>query len=323
MTETIKDRSEILFIYQVKDANPNGDPLEGNAPRTDPETGVATVTDVRIKRWIRDFWKNRKALPIWIDADDRKADATIPQGFERFEKLMKEAGKEPKSIKSKENKSKEKLYEAIEFVKSNWIDIRAFGSVMPTSDKSDKTPTITLTGPVQFSGFNRSFHRVQPMVVQGTAAFASKGGKLERSFREDHILPYACIGVYGVINEIAARTTNMTENDRSLLLEGLWHGLMDMISRSKFGHLPLMLIHIRYKDGYRIGDLAQLVDFKHELDDEKLRNTKDFRIGLDRLKAAIEQAGDKVTAVEFKYDSRLNFDGMKPDELPKSKKLGL
>jgi len=315
MSETIKERSEILFVYQVKDANPNGDPLDGNAPRTDPETGVATVTDVRIKRWIRDYWKDRKSLQIWID-EGQNENGFLEQGFERFEKLMKAAGKDPGSIKNKE-----KLQEAINFVKDNWIDVRTFGSVMPTSGKENKTPTITLTGPVQFSGFNRSFHRVQPMVIQGTAAFASNGKSYQRSFREDHILPYACIGVYGVINELAARTTGMTEADRKLLLEGLWYGSMDMISRSKVGHLPLILIHIRYKDGYRIGDLAQLIDFVHELDDEKLRGPEDFKLGLIRLQDAISNAGDKVTSVEYKYDTRLIFDGLKPDQLPKSEIL--
>ncbi len=315
MSDTIKNRSEILFIYQVKDANPNGDPLENNMPRTDPETGVATVTDVRVKRWIRDYWKARKGLHLWID-EDPKEDGTLQEGFNRFEDLMKAMGKDPKKVA-------DYLPEATDIVKKHWIDVRVFGSVMPTSGKQDKTPTITLTGPVQFSGFNRSFHKVFPMVIQGTAAFASKAGSYQRSFREDHILPYACIGVYGVMNEIAARTTGMTEEDRELVLEGLWHGLMDLVSRSKFGHKPLMLIHITYRDGYRIGDLTELVDFRTDLDHEKLRGMSDFTLGLDKLGQAIEQAGDRVIKVEYKYDRGLKFHGMKPDALPLAETLEL
>ena len=84
----LNERSEILFVYQVKDANPNGDPLEDNKPRTDPETGVATVTDVRIKRWIRDYWRDRLNKPIWI-IEDWKEDGTLKEAFERLDELMK------------------------------------------------------------------------------------------------------------------------------------------------------------------------------------------------------------------------------------------
>ena len=55
MSEVVKNRQEILFLYEARDCNPNGDPLDENRPRTDPETGVATVTDVRIKRTVRDY----------------------------------------------------------------------------------------------------------------------------------------------------------------------------------------------------------------------------------------------------------------------------
>jgi len=315
----LNERSEILFIYQVKDANPNGDPLEGNKPRTDPETGVATVTDVRIKRWIRDYWHDRLGLPIWI-IEDRKEDATLKEAFERFQDMMKQADKNPKDIQ----KSKEKLDEAMEYVKKNWIDVRAFGCVMPTSGKSEKTPTITLTGPVQFSGFNRSFHKVEPMVIQGTAAFAGGQGAFQRSFREDQILPYACIGVYGVVNEIASRETGMTEEDRHLLLEGLWKGCLDLISRSKFGHQPLMLIHIKYNDGYRIGDLTQRIKFIGNVEDDKLRDVTDFKLDLRKLKEDIEKVDDKISAVEYIYDDRLRFEGnLSPADLPKAKPLSL
>ena len=63
---TVTNRSEILFIYHVKDANPNGDPLDENKPRTDPDTGVATVTDVRIKRTIRDYWHQNLGEEILV-----------------------------------------------------------------------------------------------------------------------------------------------------------------------------------------------------------------------------------------------------------------
>ncbi len=63
---SIQNREELLFLYEIKDCNPNGDPLDENKPRLDPETGVATVTDVRIKRTIRDYLYNVKKLEILV-----------------------------------------------------------------------------------------------------------------------------------------------------------------------------------------------------------------------------------------------------------------
>jgi len=317
----INERSEILFIYQVKDANPNGDPLASNAPRTDPETGVATVTDVRIKRWIRDYWHDRKSLPIWI-IEDVKEDNTLKEAFERFQDLIEEAKKDLKKI----SKEKSAFDDAVEYAKNTWIDIRTFGCVMPTSGDGEKSPTVTLIGPFQISGFNRSYHRVEPMVIQGTGAFAGGQNKYQRTFREDHILPYACIGVYGVINEIAAKETCMTEEDRKLVLEGLWNGCFDLISRSKFGHQPLLLIHIIYKDGYRIGDLAQRVDFIKNvgLEDEKIRNITDFSLNLKKLLSDLEKVKGKITAVEYLFDERLSFqEGITPKQFPNSRPLNI
>jgi len=319
--ETISERSEILFIYHVKDANPNGDPLANNAPRTDPETGVATVTDVRIKRWIRDYWHERKKLPIWI-IEDVKENNTLKEAFERFQELMKKAGREPKKISER----KSEFDKAVEYAKREWIDLRVFGCVMPTGGDEGKSPTITLTGPVQFSGFNRSYHKVEPMVIQGTGAFAGGQNKFQRTFREDHILPYACIGVYGIINEIAAKETGMSLEDRELLLEGLWKGCLDLISRSKFGHQPLMLIHLIYKHGYRIGDLTQRIEFikndKIGDNDEKIRNVTDFQLNLTPLKNEIENSKDKIAAIEYLYDDRLSFKNKtSPKDFPKTKAL--
>ncbi len=340
--EILKGRSEILFIYQVKDANPNGDPLEENAPRTDPETGVATVTDVRIKRWIRDYWLERGeqlAKQYKIDKDmlnifiveEQKEDTSLKQAFERFQKLL--------SDKKLQFKTKEDVEKVIDIVSKFWIDVRTFGCVMPTGiklvkssskkknqseeDDDDKNNegkgnTITLTGPVQFSGFNRSFHRVEPVVIQGTAGFASKENKDQRSFREDKLLHYVCIGAYGIINEIAAVHSGMTETDRELVLEGLWNGLLDLISRSKFGHLPLLLIHIKYKEGYRIGDLTSLVKFQATVSDEKIRSTNDFTICLKGLADKIKAVEEKIDKIEYIFDDRLVFDGIKPNELYKA-----
>jgi CRISPR-associated protein Csh2 len=304
--DVIKERSEVLFVYETTDCNPNGDPLDENKPRTDPVTRVATVTDVRIKRWIRDYWLQRLKKPIWV-MEERKEDATLCEAFERARKKMEEANLKLTDIQKK----REKLKEFKDFVLKSWIDIRVFGCVMPTAGKKEeeKSPTIALTGPVQIAGFNRSLHKVLPQFIQGTAAFAGKEGSYQRSFREDHILPYACIAVYGIVNEVAAKDTKMTERDRELFIEGLWLGCKDLITRSKVGHQPLLLLHIVYKDGCSIGNLAgrEKISLKTEIEETAIRSTQDFTLDVSGLFKALAGHKDKIESVQIKHEPRLRL----------------
>ncbi len=297
----ISDRSEILFLYEVRDANPNGDPMDENKPRLDPETGVATVTDVRIKRTIRDYWFNRRGLEILV------RDTFTPEGYLKdgkgraadfFARADVDKGRD--SAVTIEQKMKKVVLE-------NCIDVRCFGSTLPFEIDKKKGGSLTLTGPVQFSGFNRSLHPVSTQFIQGTAAFASTGTSAQKSFREDYIVHYACIACYGVVNEIAARDTGMSESDRALLLEGLWRGTEDLISRSKMGHRPLLLVHLRYADGFRLGDLASRVSLHSDLDPHKLRTVRDYAIDVSALATAIEAHAGRVSEVGFVQATELEL----------------
>ena len=182
------------------------------------------------------------------------------------------------------------------------IDARLFGCTLPVDKGSVK-----VTGPVQFNGFNRSLHRIAPIFVQGTAGFSKSGKETQKSFREDYIVPYACIAAYGVVNEIAARSTQLTDKDVSLLLEGLWKGTESLISRSKMGHQPLMLIRITYKNGYRIGDLAGRIKLVSEKEDIQIRSVDDYAIDATSLIGSILSAKGEIEGIEVKQDDRLKF----------------
>jgi CRISPR-associated protein Csh2 len=298
---TVAKRQEILFIYETKDCNPNGDPLDENKPRTDPETGAATVTDVRIKRTVRDYLNGVKGEEILV-RDTVDADGYLKDGKGRCEDFFKAAGiSEKDSITSLVDKVEKVILKTC-------IDARLFGCTLPvefgTGAKTKKS-SIRLTGPVQFNGFNRSLHRIAPIFVQGTAGFAASKQATQKSFREDHIVPYACIAAYGIVNEIAARTTQLTDKDVSLLLEGLWKGTESLISRSKMGHQPLFLLRINYKDGYRIGDLAGRLKLISEKEDIQIRSIDDYHIDVSKLIAAMVAAKDQIDSVEIKQDDRL------------------
>ena len=295
----IQDRMEFLFLYEAKDCNPNGDPLDENRPRTDPETGVATVTDVRIKRTIRDYLYQVKELEILVrDTEDGQGYLKDAKG--RCDDFSDAAGvTKDDTITSMVSKVRSTILEKC-------IDARLFGSTLPV-EFGKKKSSIKLTGPVQISGFNRSLHRVSPQVIQGTAAFAAKKGMTQKSFREDHLLPYALIASYGVVNEVAAKTTGLSEEDVSLLLEGLWRGTESLISRSKMGHQPLFLMRVRYKDGHRIGDLAGRLSLKTEKEETQIRSLEDYRVDVTKLFDALENSKDRVESIDLMQDDRLIF----------------
>jgi CRISPR-associated protein Csh2 len=116
------------------------------------------------------------------------------------------------------------------------------------------------TGPVQFK-WGRSLHRAKVETVQGTAAFATKETSGQRSFRSEYRVPFCLIGVYGIANQHPSVTTGATEEDLDALVEGLWKGTANLITRSKMEHRPRLLLEIRYKNGFdgAIGSLDEKV----------------------------------------------------------------
>ena len=147
--------------------------------------------------------------------------------------------------------------------------------------------SIKITGPVQFSAFNRSLHQVSPLFVQQTGAYASDKDKSQKTIAERWLLPYAIIAAYGVANENAARTTGLSKADIDLLLEGLWQGTAGLNTHSKIGHDPLLLVVAEYKPGYRLGALPRRIALADKtVEDTALRSTNDFKLEVGGLLSA-------------------------------------
>jgi CRISPR-associated protein Csh2 len=277
MSEII-NRSEILFLYDVKDANPNGDPLEENKPRIDEETGINVVSDVRLKRTIRDYLDSIGGL-IFIK-EVRKDNGELKTKDERLEEL--------------------KIEKADDLLKC--IDVRLFGATVAV-----KKNTITFTGPVQFR-FGRSLHKVYPKLIKGTTVMPSKEGKGQGTFTEYWIVPYSLIAFYGIINENSAKTTKLTEEDVKKLIEAMWNGTKNLISRSKIGHSPRLLIKVNYKeDNYHIGDLDKTLKLISDVDDEKIRDVKDFKLDVTELIDLLKENKDKIESIGYIWDKRLKL----------------
>ncbi|AEV68771.1 type I-B CRISPR-associated protein Cas7/Csh2 [Acetivibrio clariflavus] len=282
----IKNRQEILFLYDVTDANPNGDPLDENKPRIDEETGVNIVTDVRLKRTIRDYLFSYKGY----------------DGSNGKDIFVRELESEKGGIKDGKARAKdfnEDLNEIIEKA----IDIRLFGGVIPLDKAS-----ITFTGPVQF-GMGRSLNKVSLKHIKGTGAFASGEGKAQKTFREEYILPYSLIGFHGIVNENAAKETRLSDEDVELLDEAMWNGTKNLITRSKMGHMPRLMLRVVYKAGqnFFIGDLQNKIELVSDLPDEKIRSVKDFAIKIDELVNELVLYKDRVEKVVYIADKNLKL----------------
>jgi len=282
MSQIISNKSEILFIYDIENANPNGDPLNENRPRFDNDTSTVLVSDVRLKRTIRDYWFEYKGYNGKNDKDIFIREIINDEGNVYDAKTRAKDFKSDKDI-----------------VINKCIDIRVFGGVLPLENDS-----ITFTGPTQFQ-MGRSLNKTEILTEQGTGAFASSEGKAQKAFRTEYKVPYAIIGFNGIINDKAAKYSKMTEEDKELLLEGLWEGTKNLISRSKYGQTPLLLLTIDYNESFYIGNLRQKIKLITDKNEKEIRSVNEYKLDLSEIFNEIKSIKNKIKRIYIKKDDRL------------------
>ena len=207
----MNNRYEFIFLFDVKDANPNGDPDAGNLPRVDAETGHGLLTDVCIKRKIRNFVTLLKAdQPLYEIYVKEKAvlNRLHERAYTQME-LKPEAKKLPKDV--------EKAQAVTKWMCHNFYDIRAFGAVMTTEVNSGQ-----VRGPVQIA-FSRS---IDPIVVSEhsitrMAVTNEKDLEKERTMGRKFTVPYALYRTHGFVNPFLARDTGFSEDDLELFFQAL------------------------------------------------------------------------------------------------------
>ncbi len=308
----IEKRSEILFIYDIENANPNGDPNDENKPRIDEETGKNIVTDVRLKRTVRDhLFENGNEIfvrEVIYDNDGHIQDAKL-----RASDYLKKEKTELEKMTLEEQKKN-----ISENILGECIDVRLFGATIPlelsiTKEKNGKKEvkkeksSITFTGPVQFK-MGKSLHAVKTHFIKGTGAFASGSDSTKKTFREEYVLPYSLISFAGIVNENAAEKTNLTDNDVAQLLKAMWNGTKGLASRSKYGQIPRLLLKINYSEkNFFIGEIDNLISLKTEKRDEQLRGPDDYLVDLTLLLEKIEKHKERISSVDYIVDDRVKF----------------
>ena len=220
--EAIKNRYDFVILFDVENGNPNGDPDSGNMPRIDPETGYGLVTDVCLKRKIRNYVETVKegesGYRIYIK-DNVPLNRSDREAYDYL-------GIEPAKV-ADAKKKKETLYlEIRDFMCKNFYDIRTFGAVMTTFVK-DKLNCGQVRGPVQLS-FAKSVDPIMPQEVTITRVAITTEADAEKKGTEmgrKYIVPYALYRAEGYVSaNLARKTTGFSEED----LELLWQAIMNM-----------------------------------------------------------------------------------------------
>lgn len=208
MNNIIKNRYEFVYLFDVENGNPNGDPDSGNMPRIDPETSYGIITDVCLKRKIRNYVdivkKNESPYKIYV----REKAVLTTERKDAYQSL---------SEKEKNDKLKAADLGRI-FMCKNFFDVRAFGAVMSTKENNCGQ----VRGPVQLN-FARSLETIVPLEVTITrmAVETEAEREKERMMGRKHIVPYGLYRNEGYVSVFLAEQTGFNEDDLDLLWESL------------------------------------------------------------------------------------------------------
>jgi CRISPR-associated protein Csh2 len=292
---TVDNRFEILFVYDVEEGNPNGDPLNENRPRIDEETGQNIVTDVRLKRTARDYFLEKyddDGMRVFVRSAE-KEDGTLKS---REELIKDEMGGETVDLsKSSKNEIKQALF-------NEYIDLRLFGATLAVEDVN-----IGQTGPTQFK-MGRSFHEVDTRYIQQSVTLPSEEGAKQGTFADRYDLPYSLIRFHGILNENNAEETGLTYDDVYRLADGLWNGTKSLITHSKIEHKPQTLLLVEYSaDNFHIGGLDNLLGISSDKDETEIRSFRDVKLEMDELKQALREHENEVAGVHVESETAVDL----------------
>lgn len=272
----IANRYEFVYLFDVTNGNPNGDPDAGNLPRLDPETNQGLVTDVCLKRKIRNYVSlEQEGAPGYTIYMQEKS-VLNNQHKQAYEAL----GIEPESKKLPKDEAKAR--ELTAWMCKNFFDVRAFGAVMTTEVNAGQ-----VRGPIQIA-FASSIDPVVPLEVSITrmAVTNEKDLEKERTMGRKHIIPYGLYRAHGFISAKLAERTGFSDAD----LEVLWRALGNMFehdrsaARGEMTARKLIVFKHEHPMGnapaHKLFDLVTVERVEGEAD-TPARNFNDYRVTVD------------------------------------------
>lgn len=309
--QTLSGRREFLFLYDIKMGNPNGDPDE-NRPRVLPD-GTHYVTDVRLKRFVRDFLKTQGKDILVDNIEGRTTNLT---------------GRVVHYLQS-HNMEKATGGELVEILLNSFIDARLFGSsfafkaerVKGGDGKEEiwepKPEPKTLTGAVQIN-MGEVLHDAEEVDIHGTSIFGSAEEKTQGTFTTYFALRYALIGFSGIANEHSAEISRLTDKDYDLFLRALWHGVRSAANtRTKVGQIPHLLLSIEYKpnEEFQFGRLHDYVRPRAANDkpEKSWASPEDYTVDLSVLLARVNAQSDRIQKIRYAKSSDIKLNPQLPD----------
>ena len=286
MGEAIKNRYEFVVLFDVENGNPNGDPDSGNMPRIDPESGLGLVTDVCLKRKIRNYVEtvkeDAKGYKIYIKEDvplnrsDREACESLGITETEDKKVTEALKKLKKSDKDVDIKLRD-------YMCDNFYDIRTFGAVMTTFVKASFNCG-QVRGPVQL-GFARSIDPIVSQEVTITRVAITTEKDAENKSTEmgrKNIVPYGLYRVEGYISaNLARKVTGFSEEDLDLL----WEAIINMFENDHSAARGKMAVRelIVFKHSKELGDcpaykLFDAVELRKKEEIEYPRKYQDYTV---------------------------------------------
>ncbi len=273
MNTPIKNRYDFVYLYDVKDGNPNGDPDQANLPRADAENQEGLVTDVCIKRKVRNYVMLKHELKSPYDIFIRQGNVLNP--------IIKDSGKD--------------IEQRQKSLTGQYYDIRTFGAVLSTGGKGEGAGTVR--GPVQFT-FSRSSDRIYQAehsitrcaVTTPEEAKAQETREHASTFGRKSTVPYALYRMHGFISAVDAVKTGFSETDLELLWEALLNAFEHDRSAARGEMSPRKLVifkHSNHLGNARSGELFEKVVIESKCD--LPRSCNDYEIKVDyTLPAGVE-----------------------------------
>ena len=277
-------RHDFVLLFDVTDGNPNGDPDAGNLPRVDPETMQGIVTDVCLKRKVRDYVAathgGEERLCIYVEHKgvlyDQQAKAYTALGLESNAKERSEHQK------------------ARDWMCANFYDVRSFGAVMSTKEFNCGQ----VRGPLQLT-FARSIDPVTPMDLSITRVAVTRTGEdKETEMGRKALIPYGLYLGYGFFNPSQAEDTGFSSDDLALFLEAL-QGMWDLDRSASRGLMACRGLYVFSHSG-ALGSapahkLFELLSVSRNEGVEAARRFTDYTVCLDKNKLASDHAGVTLT----------------------------
>lgn len=295
MSSPILNRYDFIYLFDVKDGNPNGDPDAGNQPRVDPETGNGLVTDVSLKRKVRNYVTIAKEAKPPFDIYIKEKAVLMESHQKAYEAIGSKIEAQKKDDKTKEKRTGgDQVHKAREWMCQNFYDVRTFGAVMAL-----KVNAGVVKGPIQFT-FARSIdpvlnleHSITRMAVATEKEAEDQGGD-NRTMGRKHTISYGLYIAHGFISAHYAADTKFTEEDLDLF----WQALQNMwdhdrsAARGEMSCRGLYIFkHIGDANEAKLGTapahkLFELVNVKRKDSVEIPRKFSDYEVNVDseRLK---------------------------------------